>query len=249
MGTVDYREYQLGRSQRLRFEGVGFLCVGAFVYLFYHSLLLAFAAGFLIRLGQPLYERHLILKRQETLNLQFRDLLDCLSASVTAGRQMSEALIEAYDQLRLMYPPDALILTELAFMRRSILENHESDRDLLADLALRSGSEDIRSFVQVYLTCRSTGGDLARIIGHTARILTEKMKIQEEIRVLTSQKKLEGRLISLMPPVMLLALNLLSPSYIDVLYTTAAGRILMTLCLGAVTAGFWLMEKFSEVQV
>lgn len=140
-------------------------------------------------------------------------------------------------------------MRELAHMKRAIRENHESDHRLLADFAGRSGSEDIMSFVQVYLTCRSTGGDLERIISHAAEIITEKMKITEEIRALNAQKQLEGRMISLMPAAMLLALNLISPGYIRILYTCAAGRLIMTLALAGCIFGVWLMERISHVEV
>ena len=245
----DYGSYTLAPRERLLFNTLGYVFLAVFVFLFYHSLLLAGITGFAIRKCQPLYEKHLARKRQEELNLQFQDLLRSLSASITAGRQMSEALVEAWDNLALMYEPDAPIMTELHFMKKSIQENHESDRILLADFARRSGSEDILSFVQVYLTCRSTGGDLERVISHTSEIIADKMKINDQIRAITAQKKLEGRLISLMPAVMLLALNLLSPSYISILYSCLAGRLIMTFCLGAIVCGIVLMEKMSSVEI
>lgn len=245
----DYRVYRLSRTEKLRFFIAGYVFLAVIVFLFYRSILLAALAGLLIRKGQPLYERHLARKRLQQVDTQFRDLLDSLSASVTAGRQMEEALVEACDNLSRLHGPETPIMRELQAMRRSILENRESDRSLLTSFARRTGSEDIRSFVQVYLTCRSTGGDLERIISHSAQIITEKMKINEQIRAVTAQKKMEGRMISLMPAVMLLGLNLLSPSYISILYTSAAGRLVMTFCLAASAGGVWLMERMSDVRV
>ncbi|MBQ9060776.1 MAG: type II secretion system F family protein [Firmicutes bacterium] len=246
---TDYSTYELSRPERIRFEGIGYGCIAIIVYLFYRSLILAALCGFLIRRCQPFYQKHMIQKRQAELNRQFRDLLTSLSASIAAGRQMEEALVEASENLSLLYGPDTLIMKELRYMKRSILENRETDRSLLSDFALRAGSEDIRSFVQVYLTCRSTGGDLQQIITHSSEILAEKMKISEQILVITSQKKMEGRMICVMPAAMLLALNLLSPAYISVLYTGIAGRLIMTLCLGGMIAGLILMERMTDVSV
>ena len=75
------------------------------------------------------------------------------------------------------------------------------------------------------------------------------MKISEQIHAITAQRKFEGRLICLMPVVMLLALNLLSRTYIDVLYSCLAGRLIMTLCLAGIAAGAVLMERISDVRV
>ncbi|MBQ9016061.1 MAG: type II secretion system F family protein [Firmicutes bacterium] len=246
---TDYNTYEPARRERLLLEGIGYGCIAAIVYLFYRSLLIAGLCGLLARRCLPFYQKHMVQKRQLQLHRQFGDLLISLSASIAAGRQMEEALSEACDNLSLLYEPDALIMRELHFMKRSIRENRETDRSLLSDFAVRSGSEDIRSFVQVYLTCRGSGGDLQQIIAHSAELLAEKMKISEQIRVITAQKKLEGRMICLMPAAMLLALNLLSPSYISVLYSGLAGRLIMTLCLGGALAGLVLMEKITDVAV
>ena len=130
-----------------------------------------------------------------------------------------------------------------------MVENKESDKVLLRDLAVRSGSEDISDFVQVYITCRNMGGNLEKIIGHTTEILTDKMNIDRVIRTITSQKKVEGRLISAMPLIMLLMLNIFSFSYIEPLYTTLLGRILMTGALAASVYGVYLMEKIADIRV
>lgn len=245
----NYADYELSRTQRLKFEAAGYLAIAFTVFLFYRSIALSLIAGLLIRRFLPLYRKHLARKRLLALNSQFRDLLTSLSASVASGRHMEEALIEAADHLSSMYGPDTPIMRELEHIRRSILENHESDHHLLTSLASRTGSEDIASFVQVYLICRTTGGDLEKVISHTSEIISEKMQISEEIRSLTAQKQLEGRMISLMPLVMLLALNLMSPGYISVLYTCTAGRLIMTMSLAGSLFGLWLMERMSHVEV
>ena len=93
------------------------------------------------------------------------------------------------------------------------------------------------------------GGNLEKIIGHTTEILTDKMNIDREIKTITSQKKVEGRIISVMPLLMLLMLNIFSYSYIEPLYITLTGRLLMTAALAATFYGICLMEKISEIRV
>lgn len=245
----DYNEYELSGQERILFLSAGYACLFIVVFLFFRSIVISACAGLLIRFALPRWSHVLAQRRRSRLEQQFKDMLYSLSASVAAGRQMEEALIEADENLSSVYPEDAPILQELHHMKRSILDNNESDRVLLSDLARRSGSEDINSFVQVYLTCRNMGGDLERIIIHTAQIMTDKMEIKEQIAVLTAQKKLEGRIISAMPFAMLLALNLVSPSYISVLYTTLSGRLIMLLCLAGTAAGMWMMEKLTDEDI
>lgn len=245
----DYSVYELSSKEKIIFYLVGYLCVFTVVYLFYHSIIVSLVSGVLIRFLLPYIKGYLAQKRMDALNMQFKDMLYSLSASVAAGRQMEEALIEAEENLSSIYKPTDPIMKELKHMRISILENKESDKPLLKDFASRAKCEDINDFVQVYVTCRNMGGDIEKMIEQTAEVLTQKMTIERDIKVLISQRKLEGRLISMMPPAMLLALNIFSYTYISVLYETMAGRIIMTAALAVTVYGIYLMERISQIKV
>ena len=245
----DYSVYEMNDKERILFFGAGYLTAAALMFLFYHSLLLSAVSGFLVVKMKPYYESYKARQRMQKLNVQFKDMLYSLSSSIAAGRQMPEALVEAADALAVMYGPDEPIMMELNHMKRCIIENNESDRELLADFARRSCCEDINNFVQVYIICRNMGGDLEKIIARTSLILTDKMNIEREIKAVTVQKKFEGRLIALMPVAMLLILNLLSPSYIVPLYSGLPGRLIMTGCLGAGLWGLMMMERISNVEI
>ena len=245
----DYSVYEMSVREKAIFCFFGYVAIAAAVHLFYNSIFLSLLSGLSVVKLVPYGEKKLADRRMNVLNGQFKDMLYALSSSVASGRQMVEALIEAEEELSAMYGKDELIMKELRHMRISMMQNKESDKTLLKDFAARSKSEDINDFVNVYVICRSMGGDLERIITHTTEILTDKMAIDREIRALTAQKKVEGRIISLMPFLMLLMMNLFSYSYVEPLYTTAAGRILMTAALAATVWGIYLMEKISDVQI
>ena len=245
----DYSIYEMTDRERTLFFSAGYLAAAALMFLFYRSLILSAACGFLIVKLKPYYSSYRAKERIQKLNIQFKDMLYSLSSSIAAGRQMPQALVEAADSLAVMYGPKEPIMMELNHMKRCIIENNESDRKLLADFARRSCCEDINNFVQVYIICRNMGGDLEKIIARTSAILTDKMNIEREIKALTAQKKFEGRLIALMPVAMLVILNLLSPSYIVPLYAGLPGRLIMTGCLGAGLWGLLMMERLSNVDI
>ena len=245
----DYSIYEMTDKERTLFFSAGYLAAAALMFLFYRSLILSAACGFLIVKLKPYYTAYRARERMQRLNMQFKDMLYSLSSSIAAGRQMPQALVEAADSLAVMYGPGEPIMMELNHMKRCIIENNESDRELLADFARRSCCEDINNFVQVYIICRNMGGDLEKIIARTSAILTDKMNIEREIKAVTAQKKFEGRLIALMPVAMLVILNLLSPSYIVPLYSGLPGRLIMTGCLGAGLWGLLMMERMSNVDI
>jgi len=245
----DYSVYELSKREKIKFYSLGYVCVFFIMYLFYRSIIISAVLGISVHWLMPYVKKYLADKRMNALNTQFKDLLYSLSASVASGRQMEEALIEAEENLSIMYGADEPIMKELKHMSISMIQNKESDKELLKDFAFRSKSEDVNNFVQVYITCRSMGGNLEKIIGHTAEIITDKMAIEREIKAMISQKKIEGRIISVMPIFMLLALNICSYSYVALLYTSVAGRIIMTAALGAMVYGTYLMEKISDIEI
>lgn len=245
----DYSVYEFSNKEKLMFFSLGYAAIFSVTYLFYHSIILAAVSGVLVYFVIPYVKEHMVKRRFDALNMQFKDMLYSLSASIAAGRQMEEALIEAEENLSIIYKDTDLIMCELRHMRISILENKESDKPLLKDFASRTGSEDINDFVIAYITCRNMGGDLEKMISDAVDILTEKMTIERDIKVLISQKKTEGMIISLMPIVMLLGLNIMSYSYISVLYESLAGRLIMTASLVVMSYGMILMNKITRIRI
>ena len=117
----DYTKYEMNQREKLIFTASGYVIIGAAVFLFYHSLILSIIAGGCILWLAPLYEDFMVLRRYEKLDIQFKDLLYSLPASVAAGRQMGEALIEADSNLKLIYRDEDLIMVDLSHMCTCII--------------------------------------------------------------------------------------------------------------------------------
>lgn len=246
---TDYSEYQLSAKERIAFLAAGYIVSFTVLFLFYHSVLFSIVGGFISYFALGRYSRWKAEKRRTLLTTQFKDLLYSLSASIAANQQIPEALSGGLESLRLLYEDDTPMIIELKHMVKSISQNRESDIHLLLDLAERSGCEDIDNFVQVYMACRTMGGNLEKVIKSTTEILVDKMNIEREIRTLTAQKKFEGNIISVMPLVIILFLNLFSPDYLMPLYTTLAGRFIMTTALAGLGAAFYMTDRLTDIEV
>ena len=176
-------------------------------------------------------------------------MLYSLSASVATGRNMAKALAEAFENLKLMYKDETPLMGELRYMVKSISENRDNEEKLLIDFAGRSCLEDIRNFVDVYLACRETGGDMEKVIESTSEVIMDKMSIEREIKTLTAQKQFEGKIISIMPVLVILLLNVFSPDYLEVMYLTIQGRLIMTLALAGILFAYFLTIKYTRIEV
>ncbi|MEA4922808.1 MAG: type II secretion system F family protein [Eubacteriaceae bacterium] len=247
--NTEYDTYCLSKTQKSRFlicsyAGIAMLCL-----LFYHSLFLSAICGFLCFFLLGIFRDHMAEKRRAMLLIQFKDLLYSLSASTAAGRQMAEALAEGLDSLRSIYDDDTPMIRELKYIVKASGENRGSEEELLKDLAARSGCEDIRNFVDVYTACRETGGNMESVIGNAAEVLTDKMTIEREIKTLTAQKQFEGNIITAMPVLVVLFLNVFSPDYLEAMYITVGGRLVMTLALAGMAGAYMMILKLTKIEV
>lgn len=245
----DYSEYLFKGKELQGFYircGTALFAVG---FLFYKNLILA---AFVALLSLPLkgvFQRYAAEKRREELTAQFRDLLYSLSASVSAGRQLQTAFGEAREQLYICYGGDALLYREVDYMVRSVEESHDSLDALLQDFAVRSKIPEVKQFVHICEICRKTGGNMEQVIGKTAEVLMQKIAARRELEMLTAQKRMEARLLTVMPIAMVLLLNLLSPDYLSALYEGVEGRLVMTAALAGIGLSAEITRRVTSIQV
>lgn len=73
--------------------------------------------------------------------------------------------------------------------------------------------------------------------------------IAKEILTATASKRMEQRIMSGIPVLIVIYIELTSPGFFGILYTTLIGRMLMTVCLAVYLASCWLADYFLEIEV
>lgn len=116
-------------------------------------------------------------------------------------------------------------------------------RDALMQLLDRVPSADLRVLVTAILVQRDTGGNLAEILDRTVFVIRERLRIQGEIQVQTAQGRLTGWILSSLPLVMLVLLNLVNPGYSQILLTDPFGRKLVYFSIGMLAVGAFTIRR------
>jgi len=116
-------------------------------------------------------------------------------------------------------------------------------RDALMQLLERVPSADLRVLVTAILVQRDTGGNLAEILDRTVFVIRERLRIQGEIQVQTAQGRLTGWILSSLPVVMLVLLNLVNPGYSSILLSDPFGRKLIYFSLGMLALGSFFIRR------
>jgi len=249
VSSISYDTYKLSAKEKRDVIIISYIGLFIAFYVFYHSSIISMMSGILIPVCMKYYAETMAEKRKNLLLAQFRDFLYSFSASFATGRHMRDGLIEARDSLRLSYDENSPMIKEISDMLIKIDESRASEEEVLKDFAYRSCLGDVRNFFDTYFIARTTGGDMNQVISKASEMLIEKIGIEKEIKTLTSQKSFEGKIISAIPVIVILFLNLVSPSYIEVLYTSLTGRVIMTVALVGIVYAYYVTRKLTKIEV
>lgn len=217
-------------------------------YLFYQHGLIALGGSLLAGVAAPLYKRYAEGRRKEEMARQFRQLLHVLSSSLAAGRSVENAFAAAERDLRLFFPAKRGFLADEIALVNGKVGNGETIERALQAFSERTGIPDIAQFVEVFAICKRSGGDLVEVTRSTANLIAEKMEVEQEIRVMTAQKRFEARAMAVVPVALVALLAYSSPDYMAPLYS-GVGRIIMTAALAGFALCYWWIKKITELKV
>jgi tight adherence protein B len=246
---VDYDIYLMTVKEKL----ICILPAGAVIfaagYIFYRSIVLSLLLLPLALKYPRLRTEYIIKKRKNELNLQFREALYSVSSSLSAGKSIEASFRDALRELSLQYPDaETYILKELELINKRISMN-ETIEAALADFAARSHLEDIINFTDVFSICKRTGGNLVQVMKNTAEIISEKIDVKQEINILLTEKKLEHKVLNLMPVLIVLLLSTSSEEFMAPVFTEPLGRVAMTVSLILFMVAFLISGKIMDIEV
>jgi tight adherence protein B len=110
-------------------------------------------------------------------------------------------------------------------------------RDALIQMMERVPSRDLQIVITAILVQKDTGGNLAEIMDRVVNVIRDRARIQAEVRTHTAQGRFTGWVLCLLPVILLVLINLISPGYSRVLFQEGAGRTLLYTGLGLLALG------------
>lgn len=244
---MDYQKYRFTGKERVRFTVEYVLLDAAVSFLFYRSWLafLLFLPGVLWFLSMKREEQKK--KRIRELGSQFLTGMQAVSNALAAGYSVENAFREAQKEVEKVFA-DGLIVREFSVIVTQLSLNRALE-ELLADLARRSGEEDIRSFAEVFAVAKRSGGDLIAIIRNTVASIGQKEETRQEIQVCIAAKKLEQNIMSAVPLFILAYVGAASPGFLDGMYHSVAGVAVMSVCLMVYVLAWRLGKHIVEIEV
>jgi len=181
-------------------------------------------------------------KRHHKLALQMPDGLASLAGALRAGLSLPQALAGLAEQ------QPAPFCQEFELVVRKQRLGMPLDQ-ALAELEARVPGNEVSMFVTAVRIARELGGNLSESLERLADTLRRRLAMEGKIRALTSQGKIQGWIVGLLPIFLAGVLNLMEPEAMKPLFTTTMGYVV----LGAIALlefiGFMLIRKIVSIEV
>jgi tight adherence protein B len=245
---MNYSEYKRTKKQWRELVLIWSAFCVVFGLLFYkHVLGIIFMFPF-IYFFEKYDRKKQITKRKVLLGEQFLEALHVMSASLDAGNSLEAAVKNCANGLSTLFPPDAFIIKEFDAMKRGLACNMNVE-DLFMDLGKRSGVAEINEFAEVCMVSKRSGGNIVKVMAHTVKVMDARKSMEREVRAITSEKRIEGHIMDILLPGLLLYIDVTMPDMMSYMYTGIIGRGMMTIILVLYFMCFLMMEKITNVKV
>jgi len=219
-----------------------FFTVG-YVVLFSQSLPMSVLAGIIGFFAPRIYVGRTVGKRLVDFETQLPDTLGLWVNALRSGYSVLQAM-EAIAK-------DAPEPTKTEFQR--VVQEVQLGIDMpdaLEHLLERVESDDLDLVITAVNIQREVGGNLAEILEVIGSTIRERIKLKGEIRVLTSQGRITGYLISFLPIGLAMFLNAASPSYMGQLFENrACGWPMIGAGLTLIGIGTAVIQKIVDIEI
>ena len=219
---------------------LGFL--GLLIGSLQHGTLVGIAYGGLGVFAPYMYLRFKRRRRIENFEAQLPEAMDMLINAMQAGYSFQAAMELVGNEL--MDPLGTEFSQFYEEQRLGI-----DVRSALLGMQDRIQSLDLKMFITAVLIQRETGGNLTEVLSNISRVIRERFRIQGELKTLTAQVRLSGKMLALLPIIVVGGVMLTNPKFIEPLFQEQAGHVILVVAGVSQVVGFILMRKIANIEI
>ena len=213
------------------------LFVFLLIFLMGAGLLLALSLGFASAFGLPLWALSFLKKRRENKFLNsFPDSVDVIVRGIKSGLPLLDSIKiianEAPEPAKSEF--QAIVQTQTIGMPLG---------EACAKLYERMPLPEANFFGIVISIQQKAGGNLSEALGNLSRVLRDRKKMKAKIQAMSMEAKASAAIIGSLPICVGVLVWLTSPNYIELLWTTELGRVMIAGCVVWMSMGVFVMKK------
>ncbi len=205
----------------------------------------SFLLAMLPLLGWPLALRMVVKRAARKQREKFKDVLPGYLQDLASAMRVGRSFVAGISAVA--ETADEPVRSEL---ERAVTDE-ALGRPLEASLeavAVRMQASDMDQVAMIAGLNRRTGSNVAESLDRVAEGARDRADLRREMKALTGQARMSSMVLTALPGILLLGINLVSPLYAHPLFHTTLGIVL--LCVGAcmVFAGWRVMKKITDVE-
>lgn len=181
-------------------------------------------------------------RRMALFSEQFPDAIDMITNALRAGFAMNGAIQMVAEESPEPVGSEFKILFEEQKLGLDL-------KQALLNFGNRMDNTDVPIFVTAVLIQRDTGGNLAEVLENIAYVIRDRYRILGEVRTFTTQGRLSGLILGLLPVIMAGVLSILSPGYLQHMTEDQLGSVLISVAVGLQIIGFFWIRKCVNIKI
>jgi tight adherence protein B len=104
-------------------------------------------------------------------------------------------------------------------------------------------------FVTAVLIQRETGGNLSEVLGNIGTLMRERAALKADIETLTAESKMSARILSLLPVVVFVLINMINANFMKPMLASATGIYVFVSAAFMVMAGYYTMMRIADIDI
>lgn len=245
--TLDARIAQAGLSwSKQKFyiaSAVGGILLGGLFFVISGELFLAAGAVATGSLGLPRWILNFLRKRRlkKFLNV-FPDAVDVIIRGVKAGLPLGDCMRVIAQEAAEPVRTEFKLAIEATALGLSLGEASER-------IVERVPLPEASFFSIVINIQQKAGGNLSEALSNLSRVLRDRKKLKQKVQAVSSEAKASAAIIGSLPFIVGTLVWFISPRYIELLWLTSGGRVVIGVCLTWMLAGCLVMRKMINFDV
>lgn len=181
-------------------------------------------------------------RRKRKINEALPDGLALIAGAMRAGSTFSTAIQALVEE------QDGPLGQELSLLIREQRVGARME-EALDNLAERVQTEEMDLFVSAAMIAQEVGGNLSEILQRLSETIRRKLEMEGKIKALTAQGVLQGRVVTALPFMIMLALFFVEPEATRPLFSSLLGWIFLTVILILQVVGGLMIRKIVRINV
>lgn len=202
------------------------------------AIALTVASPFLVKM----YVNIMTKRRRERFENQMAETMTLFSSALKSGMNVPTALANVAQEMEAPMGEELARIVNETRLGRDLVEG-------MLETAQRMDSKDFGWVSEAIAIQRESGGRLSEILDRVTETIAERNELRQKIQSLAAEGKMSGYVLMALPIAVGAGYSVMNPAYMEPLYTTLTGKLILAASGVLYVLGYFWMSKVTKVKL